>query len=139
MGNPGYSMSLKEIFCQDKAISILQRAYHADKSAHAYIFAGPEGVGKFKTAREWGKLLLCANPVKEKPEFADSCGSCQSCRLLEAGSHPDFSFLYKELIQFTKDGKDRLRKIPLTWVILASESSIEIMHPSNFMKNFKQV
>ena len=63
-------MSLKEIFCQDKVISILQRAYHADKSAHAYIFAGPEGIGKFKTAREWAKLLLCANPVKEKPEIA---------------------------------------------------------------------
>ena len=118
-------MSLKEIFCQDKPISILQRAFAANKLAHAYIFAGPEGVGKFKTAREWAKMLLCKSPVGKKTEkkrsplsgdeqratsddiFADSCGSCQSCRLLEAGSHPDFNPVYKELRQFTKDGKDK--------------------------------
>ncbi len=52
-------MSLKEVFCQDKAIGILQRAYAADKLAHAYIFVGPDGVGKFKTAKEWARVLLC--------------------------------------------------------------------------------
>jgi len=103
-------MSLKEVFCQDKAISILQRAFAANKSPHAYIFAGHEGVGKFKTAREWAKLLLCKNPViekAEKPKFADSCSQCRSCRLLEAGSHPDFNSIYKELREFTKDGKGK--------------------------------
>jgi len=99
-------MSLKEIFCQDKAIDILQRAFASGKSAHAYIFAGLEGVGKFKTAREWAKLLLCKSPVIENG-FADSCGSCQSCRLLEAGSHPDFNSVYKELREFTADGRGK--------------------------------
>ncbi len=105
-----YIMSIKEIFCQDKAISILQRAFAADKMPHAYIFAGAEGVGKFKTAREWAKLLLCKNPVIEKTEetdFADSCGSCESCRLFKAGSHPDFNIVYKELREFTRDGKGK--------------------------------
>jgi DNA polymerase III gamma/tau subunit len=100
-------MSLKEIFCQDKAIDILQRAYSSGKWAHAYIFAGPEGVGKFKTACEWAKLLLCQNPIRDRRQKtedrnqsreerretsiehrvssieyrADSCGSCKSCQL----------------------------------------------------------
>jgi DNA polymerase-3 subunit delta' len=126
-------MSLKEIFCQDKAIDILQRAFASGKSAHAYIFAGLEGVGKFKTACEWAKLLLCKNPIgnrrqktedrnqsrDERQETSiehrvssieyrdDSCGSCQSCRLFEAGSHPDFNSVYKELREFTTDGKDK--------------------------------
>ncbi len=99
-------MSFREIFCQDKAIDILQRAFASGKWAHAYIFAGPEGVGKFKTACEWARLLLCQNPVIEN-DFADSCGSCQSCRLFEAGSHPDFNHIYKELREFTKDGKGK--------------------------------
>ena len=99
-------MSIKEIFCQDKVINILQRSLAADKMPHSYIFAGPEGVGKFKTALEWAKLLLCEKPVIEN-DFADSCGSCRSCRLFEADSHPDFNHIYKELIQFTKDGKDK--------------------------------
>ena len=105
-------MSLKEIFCQDKAIDILQRAYTSGKWAHAYIFAGPEGVGKFKTACEWAKLLLCQNPVIEN-DFADSCGSCKSCQLFEAGSHPDFNHIYKELLEFTKDNKDKKTPVDL--------------------------
>jgi len=99
-------MSFKEIFCQDKAINILQRAFTSGKWAHAYIFAGPEGVGKFKTAHEWAKLLLCKYPVINN-DFADSCGSCQACRLFEADSHPDFNHIYKELREFTKDGKGK--------------------------------
>ena len=109
-------MSLKEIFCQDKAIGLLQRSFAADKMPHAYIFAGPQGVGKFKTAREWAKMLLCKNPVIEgngSAQFADSCGSCQSCRLFEAGSHPDFNNIYKELLQFTKDNKDKKTPVAL--------------------------
>jgi DNA polymerase-3 subunit delta' len=101
-------MSLKEIFGQDKAVDILQRAHAADKSPHAYIFAGPDGVGKFKTAREWAKMLLCQNPAVEKTNgtaVVDSCGSCKSCTFLEAGSHPDFHHIYKELLKFTREGK----------------------------------
>ena len=97
---------LKEIFCQDKAISILQRAFAADKVPHAYIFAGLDGVGKSKTAREWAKVLLCKSPAIEN-NFADSCGRCQSCLLFEAGSHPDFNLVYKELLEFTREGKGK--------------------------------
>jgi len=99
-------MSLKDIFCQDRAIGILQRAYAAGRVAHAYIFAGPEGVGKFTTARQFAKLLLCKGAVIE-PGFADSCGGCESCRLLEAGSNGDFEHVYKELLEFTKEGKGK--------------------------------
>jgi len=105
-------MSFKEIFCQDKAIDILQRAFALSKWAHAYIFAGPEGVGKFKTACEWAKLLLCEKPTV-KSDFADGCGSCRACRLFEAGSHPDFNHIYKELREFTKEGKGKKTPVDL--------------------------
>jgi DNA polymerase-3 subunit delta' len=106
-------MSLKEIFCQEKAISVLQRGLASDKMPHAYIFAGAEGVGKFKTAREWAKLLLCKNPVTGDG-FTDSCSSCQSCLMFEAGSHPDFNHVYKELLEFTKpENKDKKTPVDL--------------------------
>jgi DNA polymerase-3 subunit delta' len=107
-------MSLRDVFCQDRALAILQRGLAADRSAHAYIFAGPEGVGKYKTAHEWAELLLCQDPRTERggsQSFADSCGSCESCRLFEADSHPDYARVYKELLEFTRDGKGR--KTPL--------------------------
>ncbi len=104
------TVSLKEIFCQEKALGILQRAYASAKMPHAYVFAGDEGVGKFKTAREWAKLLLCENPSKEQANrqpFADNCGLCRCCRFFDAGCHPDFHLVYKELREFTEDGKGK--------------------------------
>jgi len=103
-------MSLKDVFCQDRAIGLLQRSYSADRLAHALIFAGIEGVGKFKTASEWGKMLLCENPTGDKAggiAFSDSCGKCKSCRVFEAGAHPDFNHIYKELREYTRDGKGK--------------------------------
>jgi len=99
-------MSLKNIFCQEKAVNALQLAFAGDRVAHAIIFAGPDGVGKFATAKEFAKMLLCKNPV-ERGDFNDSCGNCASCQAFEAGAHPDFEHVYKELIKFTKDGKDK--------------------------------
>jgi DNA polymerase-3 subunit delta' len=103
-------MSLRDVFCQDRAIGLLQRGLAVDRPAHAYIFAGPEGVGKYKTAQEWAKLLLCQKPHTKNDKagpFADSCGVCESCILVEAGSHPDYAHVYKELLEYTRDGKDK--------------------------------
>ncbi|MBN2182192.1 MAG: DNA polymerase III subunit delta' [Sedimentisphaerales bacterium] len=105
-------MSFEDIFCQDKAIDLLQRAFIGGKTAHAYIFAGPEGIGKFKTAREWARLLLCHEPFIEN-DFAESCGECRSCRLFDTGSHPDFNHIYKELREYTKDGKGKAPPVDL--------------------------
>jgi DNA polymerase-3 subunit delta' len=106
-------MSLSEIFCQDNAIRLLTSAFRSDRIAHAYIFAGTEGVGKFKTACEFAKLLLCSAPAV-KNDFPDSCGQCQSCSDFEAGNHPDFHHVYKELLEFTEDGKDKKTPIDLS-------------------------
>jgi DNA polymerase III subunit delta' len=111
-------MSLKEVFCQDRAIEILQRGRASGRAAHAYIFAGLEGVGKYKTAYEWAKLLLCQQPVvsgRDGESRAESCGSCESCALFEGGAHPDYSHVYKELLEFTREGKGR--KAPVEFPI----------------------
>jgi DNA polymerase-3 subunit delta' len=87
-----------------------------DRPAHAYIFAGLEGVGKYRTAREWAKLLLCRDPqAGQGPSgpFADNCGSCESCTLLEADSHPDYAHVYKELREYTREGKDKKPPVDL--------------------------
>lgn len=109
-------MSFKDIFCQDRAISILGRAYASDKAAHAYVFAGPEGVGKFKTAGEWARLLLCSQVQANAGDLGqvyESCGTCSSCRLWEGDSHPDFFHVYKELREYTADGKGKAAPVEL--------------------------
>lgn len=102
-------MHLKEIFCQDRAIDSLQRAYDAGRMAHAYLFAGDDGVGKFAVASAWAKMLLCENKqnLSNDPAFVDSCGECHGCQMFDRGSHPDFRPILKELVQYTKEGKNK--------------------------------
>ena len=103
-------MPFTDILCQDKPIAILQKAYAGGRWAHAYVFAGPDGVGRFKTALAWARLLLCSDPQTTSTAAGDrheGCGQCRSCVLLEAGSHPDFHHVYKELKEFTEEGKGK--------------------------------
>lgn len=110
-------MNFSDIFCQDKAIGTLRQAFTAKRVPHAFIFAGPEGVGKFTTALAWSKLLLCQSPsVSPDPSGRgsgnlepDSCGKCDSCQKLDTDSHPDFHHIYKELIEFVSDSQLRKR------------------------------
>ncbi len=95
--------NLSDIFGQHVAIDFLRRAYLADRLPHGMIFAGPAGVGKGTTARALATLFLC-----EKPKKAEPCGKCDSCRVMAAGTHPDFHAIYKELIRlYDKTGKSK--------------------------------
>ena len=105
-------MSFNEIFCQDRAIGSLFQAFGMDRTAHAYIFAGPEGVGKFMTAAAWADLLLCLQPASQGHGF-EACGQCASCRAWEGHAHPDFFHIYKELREFTKDGKGKAAPVDM--------------------------
>jgi DNA polymerase-3 subunit delta' len=108
-------MQLKDIFCQDKAIDSLQRAYAAGRMAHAYLFDGDDGVGKFTLARAWAKMLLCEDKqtISDDPAFVDSCGQCHSCQIFDSDGHPDFRPIYKELRQYTKEGKGKTTPVDM--------------------------
>jgi DNA polymerase III subunit delta' len=49
---------------------------------HAWLFAGPAGVGKFRVARWWASLLKC-------PEAGRCNPPCDNCRLVAQAVHPD--------------------------------------------------
>ncbi len=79
-------MYFRDILGQDRAISHLQTARQKGRLSHAYLFVGPEGVGKASTARALAAALNCQAPRAD----GDACGVCASCRRLAAGTHPDF-------------------------------------------------
>jgi DNA polymerase-3 subunit delta' len=61
-------------------------ALRRGRLAHAYLFLGPEGVGKASIAQALTAALNCA----DLREDGDACGMCPSCKRLAAGTHPDF-------------------------------------------------
>lgn len=66
---------------------MLERAIAADRMHHAYLFVGPEGVGKFQTALALAAALNCLR--RNDSEFASGCGECASCRKIASQQHPD--------------------------------------------------
>ncbi len=64
-------MSILDCKGQGKAIFRLQRARQSARVPHGYIFFGPEGVGKGLLARQWAKLLLCAQPIRRSLSQTD--------------------------------------------------------------------
>jgi DNA polymerase-3 subunit gamma/tau len=60
---------------QDAITRTLRNALASGRVAHAYLFAGPRGVGKTTTARLLARALLC--PERKD---AEACGKCAVCR-----------------------------------------------------------
>jgi DNA polymerase-3 subunit delta' len=69
-----------------RQIDSFKRAVRSNRLAHAYLFAGPFGVGKKLFAKELAKALLC----EADSDRFEACDQCAGCMLVEAETHPDF-------------------------------------------------
>lgn len=76
-------MLLADVVGHVQAKRILQNAIAEDKVAHAYLFHGPEGIGKTTLARALAGALLCE-------AGNDACGHCSICRRIQQDLFPDF-------------------------------------------------
>ena len=73
----------------DYPVAALRNALIAGRLGHAYLFSGPEGVGKASLARRLAQALLCERPADERTDGIDPCLECRSCLRVEAGEAPD--------------------------------------------------
>jgi DNA polymerase-3 subunit delta' len=78
-------MPFKGIAGHSGPIATIRRILGSGRVAHAYLFSGPEGIGKKKVATAFIEALFCGK--------AEGCGECISCRKILSGNHPDIHTL----------------------------------------------
>jgi DNA polymerase-3 subunit delta' len=76
-----------EIVGHPEAVAALREAVDGGRVTHAWLFTGPPGVGKVYVARVFAAALNC-------PDGGD--GSCEVCRRVLRGVHPDVHLLEPE-------------------------------------------
>ena len=69
-----------DVVGQEHVTRTLQAAITAGRVAHAFLFAGPRGVGKTTTARILAKALSC-----ERGPAPEPCNACSTCQEIADG------------------------------------------------------
>ena len=91
-----------EVIGQEHITTTLKNAISMDRLHHAYLFAGPRGIGKTSTARIFSKALNCAKGPSPKP-----CSKCTSCQEIVNGSSLDVI----EIDGASNNGVDEIRNL----------------------------
>ncbi len=76
--------TFEEVVGQEATVTTLKHALQEGRVAHAYLFAGPRGVGKTSLARILAKCLNC-----QKGPDVTPCNECDSCHCISEGRDMD--------------------------------------------------
>lgn len=78
-------MTFSRILGHQHQKDLLQRAVSTGRLSHAYLFEGPEGIGKRLMALALAKMIFCAH--------GSGCGDCPACQKIDHHNHPDLHLI----------------------------------------------
>ena len=100
------------IIGHQKVISFLDKITKGGAASRAYLFVGPQGVGKRHTALEFSKWMQGDHP-ESFTDYAKKDCPCTSCASIARGSHPDVQMLVAPLsIEDARDIKKAAAQTP---------------------------
>ncbi len=111
-------MDFNSIVGQKDIIDSLKNAIVEERVGHAYMLAGPRGIGKRLLALTFAKTLLCQSPKDGK-----CCGECMQCRMQKSGTSPD---LYVIDTDEQSIGVDEIRNLQSDIVIKPAYSKRKV-------------
>ncbi|HSL44890.1 MAG TPA: DNA polymerase III subunit delta' [Anaerolineales bacterium] len=74
------------------AVDMLKKHIIHGTTRHAYLFAGPPGLGRRTLALHFAQALNCQKPI----EAGIPCGECRDCKQIAAMQHADLSVVQAE-------------------------------------------
>ena len=77
----------------EHTINTLRRMLAAQRVRHAYLFTGPEHIGKTLLAQRFAQTLLCTGGPDPNIAPQSPCNVCLSCRKVMHGNHPDVHYI----------------------------------------------
>ncbi|MBI1807605.1 MAG: DNA polymerase III subunit delta' [Ignavibacteria bacterium] len=81
-------MAWSSVIDQTRVKRILSTSLERGRLAHAYLFSGAEGVGKYAMAIELAKILNC------EQSSIEACDHCPSCKRAESLLHPNIRVVF---------------------------------------------
>jgi DNA polymerase-3 subunit delta' len=114
-----------QIVGQDRAVEVLQAALASGRAHHAWLFAGPPGVGKFTTALAFASCLMDPTSAANLGGLIEPDPASPTQERLRAGAHPDLHVVRKELALYSSDSKARAAKLASIPIAVIREHLLE--------------
>ena len=83
-------MTFQDLIGQEQVKQLLIESIQTERIGHAYMFCGPEGIGRRTMAECFAGALVCS------AGGVIPCGQCQRCVLLKSGTNPDVIHIRKQ-------------------------------------------
>lgn len=103
------------------AVEALSKHINRNAVRHAYLFTGPQSVGRRTLALGFAQALNC----RETTIPGQPCGRCRNCKLIEQMEHPDLMVVEAEQVG-VKLKIDQIREIQHTLSLSAYEAKYRI-------------
>jgi DNA polymerase III subunit delta' len=116
-----------QIVGHEWAVKMLQQHIQTGQMRHAYLFCGPEGIGRRTLAVRFAQALNC----QAVAENQQPCGTCRICTQMERMEHPDMT-----VVQCLPDSQsikvEQIRDLQRTLSLTPMEASYRIALLLNF-------
>jgi DNA polymerase III subunit gamma/tau len=109
--------TFEDVVGQPHVVTTLKNSISRGRIAHAYLFAGPRGVGKTSISRILAKAVNCVEGVKEEP-----CNVCRTCAAIDSGGFVDVI----EIDAASNRGIDEIRELRETVRYLPMEARYKV-------------
>jgi DNA polymerase-3 subunit delta' len=103
------------------AVDMLKKHIVNGTTRHAYLFAGPPGLGRRTLALRFAQALNCQMPI----DAGIPCGQCRDCKQIEAMQHADLT-----IVQADSEGGtlkvDQIREARRTLILKPYQSKYRV-------------